>query len=255
MTVRGLVGALDVSHRASSPEDRAVLPHEGIHPAQADSLADRMTQLALNPAPILLVHRAPAQVRALVRDGRGRASRPTSSSTARAAAPDLGDPRPRDPGRAGRRTGRLPGADRRRSPPLRGLPADAGPQPGRRVRPRPGDAGRPGGHPAVPRPDPPGPHRRRARRPRRRGRDRRRRVRRRRPRGRARSARTADPGRHRRPDWGDPQARPPAGPGRGRGPARRRGPGAAPRAHAGSTTTTPSTPRSTSCAAPAAWRC
>lgn len=68
LTVRGLVGALDVSHRASSPDDRAVLPHEGIHPAQADSLADRMTQLALNPAPILLVHRAPAEVRALVRE-------------------------------------------------------------------------------------------------------------------------------------------------------------------------------------------
>ncbi len=67
LTVRGLVGALDVSHRASSPDDRAVLPHEGIHPAQADSLADRMTQLAMNPAPILLVHRAPAEVRALVR--------------------------------------------------------------------------------------------------------------------------------------------------------------------------------------------
>jgi uncharacterized protein (DUF1015 family) len=67
MTVRGLVGALDVSHRASSPSDRAVLPHEGIHPAQADSLADRMTQLALNPAPILLVHRAPESVRRLVR--------------------------------------------------------------------------------------------------------------------------------------------------------------------------------------------
>lgn len=68
MTVRGLVGALDVSHRASSPEDRAILPHEGIHPAQADSLADRMTQLALNPAPILLVHRAPAGVRAVLRE-------------------------------------------------------------------------------------------------------------------------------------------------------------------------------------------
>ena len=67
LTVRGLVGALDVSHRAASPEDRAVLPHEGIHPAQADSLADRMTQLAMNPAPILLVHRAPAALRALVR--------------------------------------------------------------------------------------------------------------------------------------------------------------------------------------------
>jgi len=66
LTVRGLVGALDISHRASGPEDRAVLPHEGIHPVQADELADRMTELALNPAPILLVHRAPAEVRAIV---------------------------------------------------------------------------------------------------------------------------------------------------------------------------------------------
>lgn len=75
MTVRGLVGALDVAHRASSPSDRAVLPHEGIHPAQADSLADRMTQLALNPAPILLVHRAPVTVRRLV--GQVAAGEPT----------------------------------------------------------------------------------------------------------------------------------------------------------------------------------
>lgn len=68
MTVRGLVGALDISHRASGPEDRAVLPHEGIHPVQADQLADRMAELALNPAPILLVHRAPADVRAVVQE-------------------------------------------------------------------------------------------------------------------------------------------------------------------------------------------
>jgi len=66
LTVRGLVGALDISHRATGPEDRAVLPHEGIHPVQADELADRMTELALNPAPILLVHRAAAEVRTIV---------------------------------------------------------------------------------------------------------------------------------------------------------------------------------------------
>src|SRR6195952_1428266 len=66
LTVRGLVGALDISHRASGPEDRAVLPHEGIHPVQADELADRMTELGLNPAPILLVHRAPPELRAIV---------------------------------------------------------------------------------------------------------------------------------------------------------------------------------------------
>src|SRR5919112_1176335 len=68
LTVRGLVGALDISHRATSPEDRAVLPHEGIHPVQADELADRMTELALNPAPILLVHRAPNPVRTIVHE-------------------------------------------------------------------------------------------------------------------------------------------------------------------------------------------
>jgi uncharacterized protein (DUF1015 family) len=66
LTVRGLVGALDISHRATGPDDRAVLPHEGIHPVQADELADRMTELALNPAPILLVHRAPAEIRTIV---------------------------------------------------------------------------------------------------------------------------------------------------------------------------------------------
>ena len=56
MTIRGLVGALDVSRRATRAEDRAVLPHEGIHPAQADDLADRMSEMGINPAPILLVH-------------------------------------------------------------------------------------------------------------------------------------------------------------------------------------------------------
>ncbi len=62
MTIRGLVGALDVSRRATRPEDRAVLPHEGIHPAQADDLADRMAEMGLNPAPILLVHNGTPQL-------------------------------------------------------------------------------------------------------------------------------------------------------------------------------------------------
>lgn len=61
--VRGLVGALDVSRRAARPEDRAVLPHEGIYPAHADDLADRMLEMGLNPAPILLVHHAPPRLR------------------------------------------------------------------------------------------------------------------------------------------------------------------------------------------------
>ena len=66
MTVRGLVGALDLSRRAHRPADRVVLPHEGIHPTQAAELADRMTEMGMNPAPILLVHRGPAAVRELL---------------------------------------------------------------------------------------------------------------------------------------------------------------------------------------------
>jgi uncharacterized protein (DUF1015 family) len=66
MTVRGLVGALDLSSRAHRLEDRVVYPHEGIHPVQAGELADRMTEMEMNPAPILLVHRGPDAVRELL---------------------------------------------------------------------------------------------------------------------------------------------------------------------------------------------
>lgn len=66
MVVRGLVGALDLSHRSADPADRALLPHEGVHPGQVDQLARRMRRMALNPAPILLVHRGPAEVRNLL---------------------------------------------------------------------------------------------------------------------------------------------------------------------------------------------
>lgn len=66
MTVRGLVGALDISRRAARHEDVAVLPHEGIHPAQAEELAARMGEMQVNPAPILLVHQGPATVRTLL---------------------------------------------------------------------------------------------------------------------------------------------------------------------------------------------
>lgn len=66
MTIRGLVGALDVSARASSTAERAVWPHEAIHPEQASDLADRMEEMQLNPAPILLVHDGEADVREVV---------------------------------------------------------------------------------------------------------------------------------------------------------------------------------------------
>ena len=68
LTVRGLVGALDVSRRSTDPDDRVVLPHEGVHRSQSAELAKRMAEMKLNPAPILLVHRGPAAVRALVHD-------------------------------------------------------------------------------------------------------------------------------------------------------------------------------------------
>ncbi|MGA8256469.1 MAG: DUF1015 family protein [Nocardioides sp.] len=72
ITVRGLVGALDVSRRATDPHGCAVLPHEGIYPAHADDIADRMGEMGLNPAPILLVQESPASLRSLLRSVRAQ---------------------------------------------------------------------------------------------------------------------------------------------------------------------------------------
>ena len=82
LTVRGLVGALDLSHRAATLGDRAVVPHEGIQPDQVADLADRMGTWALNPAPILLVHRGPPGVRDL--EDRARAGPPLQEYVDRA---------------------------------------------------------------------------------------------------------------------------------------------------------------------------
>jgi hypothetical protein len=68
ITIRGTVGALEISQRALIPEDRVVLPHEGIHPVQADELADRMAEMCVNPAPILLVHQATEGARSILGD-------------------------------------------------------------------------------------------------------------------------------------------------------------------------------------------
>lgn len=65
-TIRGLVGALDLSHRTHDQHVSVVMPHEAVHADQATELAARMSEMALNPAPILLVHRGPASVRDLV---------------------------------------------------------------------------------------------------------------------------------------------------------------------------------------------
>ncbi len=70
LTVRGLVGCLDLSHVAATSEERQVFPHEGVHPQQVVELADRMSTMRLNPAPILLVHRGPAVIREVSRSVR-----------------------------------------------------------------------------------------------------------------------------------------------------------------------------------------
>lgn len=62
VTVRGVVGVLDVSHRTDDPAGAAVLPHEGVRTAQADQLASRMRQMRVHPAPILLTYHAPPTV-------------------------------------------------------------------------------------------------------------------------------------------------------------------------------------------------
>jgi hypothetical protein len=65
-SIRGIVGTLELSQRTADPATSRVLPHEGIHPAQADEIADRMEEMLLNPAPILLVHRGAPGLRELV---------------------------------------------------------------------------------------------------------------------------------------------------------------------------------------------
>ena len=61
--MRGLVGCLDLSHAPAGVEDRQVFPHEGVHPQQVTELASRMGTMRINPAPILLVHHGPQEVR------------------------------------------------------------------------------------------------------------------------------------------------------------------------------------------------
>ena len=67
LTVRGLVGCLDVSRGAASPHEAQVFPHEHVHQKQVAELAARMSTMQVNPAPILLVHRGPASIREVSR--------------------------------------------------------------------------------------------------------------------------------------------------------------------------------------------
>ena len=131
MTVRGLVGrARRLAPRLQPRRTAPSSPTRGSTPPRRTQLADRMTQLALNPAPILLVHRAPAPVRRARASGGRDAPDRRLRGPQRPAAPDLGDPGPGAAQRAGRGPGRLSGADRRRPPPVRGLPPHAGAEPG-----------------------------------------------------------------------------------------------------------------------------
>jgi uncharacterized protein (DUF1015 family) len=67
LTVRGLVGCLELSRAAASPQECQVFPHEDVHPKQVTELATRMGTMRINPAPILLVHRGPASIREVSR--------------------------------------------------------------------------------------------------------------------------------------------------------------------------------------------
>ena len=58
VSIRGIVALLDLNGAAGR-----VFPHEDVHPDQVRQLADRMAEMSLNPAPILLMHRGPASVR------------------------------------------------------------------------------------------------------------------------------------------------------------------------------------------------
>lgn len=58
MSVRGVVANLDLRTGGS-----LVLPHEAVNPAQVAQLADRMREMKLNPAPILLMHKGSAELR------------------------------------------------------------------------------------------------------------------------------------------------------------------------------------------------
>ncbi len=89
MTVRGVVGALDLSHPAGPGTTRAVLPHERVLPAQVDELERRMHQMQLQPAAILLAHRA-GPSSAPWSTGWSRASRTSRSTTPAASSTGRG---------------------------------------------------------------------------------------------------------------------------------------------------------------------
>jgi uncharacterized protein (DUF1015 family) len=70
LTVRGLVGCVDLTHNGSTTGRLEIYPHEGVHPKQVTELANRMGTMRINPAPILLVHHGDAAIRAISRQVR-----------------------------------------------------------------------------------------------------------------------------------------------------------------------------------------
>ena len=138
--------------RRTAPRTARSSPTRAIHPEQAGELADRMAEMDLNPAPILLVHHGAARApRPRARGARGRAG-PALLSTAPGSGSGIwADPGPELPRRASTPapTARALIADghHRYAAYLRlqeehpAAPTDAGP----------GDAGRPGRHPPLPR--------------------------------------------------------------------------------------------------------
>ena len=74
LTVRGLVGALRMSERADTLADRAVWPHEAIHPEQAGELAERtgLTAEIAELDPVVGVHTGPGTLGVVVAPGEAR---------------------------------------------------------------------------------------------------------------------------------------------------------------------------------------
>lgn len=66
VTIRGLVGALDLNNVTRSLDEAVVYPHEGVRRRQVRDLESRMREMRVNPAPILLLHRGSERLRELV---------------------------------------------------------------------------------------------------------------------------------------------------------------------------------------------
>ena len=86
MTVRGVVGALDLSHPAGPGTTRAVLPHERVLPAQVDELERRIDSLSIQTIALRATGSATAgRRRSCWRTGPARSCAPWSTGSSRAS--------------------------------------------------------------------------------------------------------------------------------------------------------------------------